>query len=233
MSKKCVISISGGLDSTIALRQCVEEYDEVIALSFFYGQKQQIELEKASESTKILGVEHHIIDISFLNMISKGFSSNVDPDMEMPTILDVLGDPSPSTMVPNRNLILASICAAFAETKGITDVIMGIQSHDSYGYWDTTPEFIERLNNLLSLNRKTQIRIMCPFASMSKKDEIEALLQLDGNLDLLSHTITCYNPNDKGESCGKCPSCSERISNFKKLGLIDPIPYSIDIPWMS
>ena len=52
-----------------------------------------------------------------------------------------------------------------------------------------------------------------------------------GFIELLKSTITCYNPNELGESCGVCPSCSERIMNFMKVGIVDPIPYSIEIPW--
>jgi dTDP-6-deoxy-L-talose 4-dehydrogenase (NAD+) len=70
-----------------------------------------------------LGVKHRIIDASFLGDISKGFSANVDTDMAMPTIKDVLGDARPKTYVPNRNMILMSIAAAFAEVNGVDTII--------------------------------------------------------------------------------------------------------------
>lgn len=230
---KCIVILSGGMDSTIAMRLAVEKYkaENVFALTFDYGQKQKIEIEKAAESTKILGVEHIVFDLSALNQIAKGYSANVDKSIHMPSIQDVLGDPSPKTEVPNRNMIMLSLAAAFAQTRNIPIIICGLQIHDEYSYWDTTQSFINSINDVLEQNRITKVKIIAPFSHFSKKQELKILQQIDGNVDLLKHTITCYNPNDKGESCGRCPSCSERIKNFADMSLKDMISYSINIPW--
>lgn len=232
-TKGVVVILSGGMDSTIAMRIAVEKYgsENVKALTFNYGQKQKVEIEKARQSTSFLEVEHKIIDASFLHDISMGFSANVDPSIKMPTIREVLGDPTPKTYVPNRNMILMSIAAAYAETKGIDTILCGLQVHDEYGYWDTTQSFVDAVNNVLNQNRKVKIKIVAPFSELSKKQEIAILEELDDNIGLLLMTITCYNPNENGESCGKCPSCSERIKNMADAGFRDPISYSIDIPW--
>ena len=71
---------------------------------------------------------------------------------------------------------------------------------------------------------------MAPFSHLSKYEELLLCKEMD-HTDLLINTLTCYDPNVKGESCGKCPSCAERIQNFAKAGLKDPIPYSVEIPW--
>lgn len=223
--KKALVVLSGGLDSTAALRLSIEQFDEVEAISFDYKQKQRIELELAAQSCKRLNVKHKIIDISFLNDINKGFSANTDSDIEMPTITDVLGEPQPVTYVANRNMILMSIAASYAETRKINTIVCGFQSNDTYGYHDTTPTFVEKLNSVLSENRTHKITITAPFVSLSKYDELKAVLDLDGNLDLFKTTITCYNPDDQGRSCGTCPSCAERINAFNKIGIKDPIEY--------
>jgi 7-cyano-7-deazaguanine synthase len=232
-TKGAIVILSGGMDSTISLRLCIEKYgkDNVRALTYFYGQRQSIEIEKAKFTTKHLGVKHKVFDLSVLGEISKGFSANVDTDISMPTIKDVLGDPRPKTYVPNRNMILMSVAAAFAEVEGFDTIVMGLQIHDEYGYHDTTARFVSKVNDVLSENRIIKIKVIAPFAGLSKFDEIKVLQHLDGNVDLLANTLTCYNPDDKGHSCGKCPSCSERIANFAKAGLVDPIPYSANIPW--
>jgi 7-cyano-7-deazaguanine synthase len=232
-TKGCLVILSGGMDSTIAMRLAVEKYGNknVSALTFWYGQKQKKEIEMAKTSTNLLGVKHKIIDASFLGDISKGFSANVDTDIAMPTIKDVLGDPRPKTYVPNRNMILMSIAAALAETQDVDTVITGLQSTDEYNYHDTTARWIDKVNDLLAQNRILKIKLIAPFSILSKYQEIQILNELDGNADLLTFTLTCYNPNDEGYSCGKCPSCAERISAFKKLGLKDPVSYSIEIPW--
>lgn len=231
--KGCVVILSGGMDSTIAMRLAVQKYgkDNVSALTFYYGQKQKREIEMARMSTQMLGVKHRVVDASFLGDISKGFSANVDTDMAMPTIKDVLGDPRPKTYVPNRNMILMSIAAAFAETQNVETVVCGLQVHDEYSYWDTTQRWVDKVNDLLSENRNVKIKLVAPFSILSKKQELNILRELDGNLNLTLYTLTCYNPNPQHESCGNCPSCSERIKNFAEVGERDMITYSINIPW--
>lgn len=219
--------LSGGLDSTTSLHLASAAYGNtnVVALSFNYGQKQSEELIRAAETCRFLGVAHKIIDIGFLGEINEGFSANTTASMAMPTIDEVIGDPAPKTYVANRNMILMSIAAAFAETRGLETVICGLQSNDLYNYHDTTPQWLAKLNALLAENRKTTIQIIAPFVDMSKTDEIKAILELYGSVDVLADTLTCYNPDEHGLSCGVCPSCAERLHAFKTLGLTDPIAY--------
>ena len=226
-----VVVLSGGMDSTIALRLCVAKYGykNVRALTFDYGQKQAIEIEKARESTRYLMVQHKVLDLSLLGDISQGFSANVDKAIEMPTIKDVLGDPTPKTYVPNRNMILVSIAAAYAETQGMEYVVCGLQVHDEYGYWDTTGRFVEKMSSVFAENRKIKIKLIAPFVTLNKFDEIKLLEELDGGVGLLMSTLTCYNPDELGRSRGKCPSCSERIATcnviitkiLKQIKIID------------
>ena len=232
-TKGCIVILSGGMDSTITMRLAVEKYgkENVSALTFDYGQKQSREIAMAKMSTQILGVTHKVIDASFLGDISQGFSANVDKDIAMPTIQDVLGDPRPKTYVPNRNMILMSIAAAYAETRNVDTVVTGLQSTDEYNYHDTTARWIGKVNDLLSENRIIKIKLIAPFSALSKYDELKILRELDKNLLLTVYTLTCYNPNMEGYSCGECPSCSERIANFAKIGVVDPVPYSKPIPW--
>lgn len=234
-TKGCVVVLSGGMDSTIAMRLAVEKYrfKNVSAITFDYGQKQVFEIKKAKESTTRLHVNHKIVDASFLGDISQGFSANVDKSIDMPTIQDVIGDATPITYVPNRNMILMSIAAAYAEVQGVDTIVTGLQVHDEYGYWDTTTRFVEKINSIFSENRKVKIKLVAPFNLLSKRQELEVLRELDGELNLMSLTLTCYNPDDKGISCGRCPSCAERIKNFADVKEIDPIPYSLAIPWFN
>jgi 7-cyano-7-deazaguanine synthase len=229
---KVVVLLSGGMDSTTAMRLAVDQYgkENVLSVSFNYGQKQSHELLCAANSSEVLGVKHAILELPFLRYLSIGFSANVDSSMEMPTIKEVLGDPQPVTYVPNRNMILMSVAASFAEVNKCKKIITGLQVHDEYGYHDTTQKFVDSLNSALVQNRTWQIEIVAPFVDMSKTEEIKKLLQLDGSADLLKHTITCYNPKN-GVSCAACPSCSERIQAFMNVKVVDPIPYAVPIEW--
>ena len=223
---KALVVLSGGMDSTTALRLSIEEYDDVEAISFAYNQKQIFELEMAKRTCENLHIEHKIINLSFLGDIAKSISTNISgSEIEMPTIYDVLGDPQPVTYVPNRNMIMLSIAASYAETRGINNIICGLQAHDEYGYWDTTQKFLMSINDVLNQNRTFKILVKAPFINMSKYDELKTVFNLDGNLDLYKNTLTCYNPDEKGSSCGKCPSCAERLKAFEKIGIQDPIEY--------
>jgi 7-cyano-7-deazaguanine synthase len=223
---KAVVLLSGGLDSTTLLYYAVKEHgnDNIFALTTNYGQRHSIEIEKAKISCKKLGVKHKILDISFLSEIVKNVSAlSNSGDVKMPDINEILGDPQPPTYVPFRNLILHSIALSFAESNSCEVVYLGIQVHDLYSYWDTTPEFVEAVNKVAQLNRHHYIVMKAPFVSLEKAEEIKFGLKLGVPYE---DTWTCYTgPNEKGEACGTCPSCAERKGAFKKLGIVDPIPY--------
>ena len=107
----------------------------------------------------------------------------------------------------------------------------GLQVHDEYNYHDTTQRFVNKVVDVLDENRIIKIKIICPFSHLSKHEEISILRELDGNVDLLKHSLTCYNPDSDGKSCGECPSCSERIKNFITAKEVDPIEYKTPIDW--
>ena len=235
---KNVISVlSGGLDSTIMTYVLVHKYgaNRVFALSYDYGQKQRAELDMAAKTCKHINIPHKILNLNILGDIVKNVSANIGgTSVAMPTIKDVLGDPQPKTYVPFRNMILNALAFSFAEANDASHVFTGLQVHDEYGYWDTTQKFVENMNAIASQNRTHKVELVAPFSHLSKYQELVIVNQLQTHTLQpvhLNYTLTCYDPNEMGQSCGKCPSCAERIQNFVKIGMIDPVSYSIDIPW--
>ena len=230
---KVVITHSGGLDSSTAVIIAAHKYgaDNVFSVGYDYGQKQRVELERAEQLCDKLGVHRKLFDLSILGEIAKPMSANIaGTDIDMPTIQDVLGEPQPSTYVPYRNMILFSLTAAYAEAMGAEYVFAGIQATDAYGYWDTTPSFADALNNVMSMNRNCPVQLVAPFNTLTKDEEIALLEELDV-VNLYEHTLTCYDPDIDGKSCGVCPSCAERIKAFMDRSIADPIEYQITIPW--
>lgn len=231
--KNVLAVLSGGLDSSIMTMMLAEKYgpDRVYALSYNYGQKQKVELEKAAELCDKLGIGHKVLDLGILGEIAEPISANIGGSaVAMPTIHDVLGDPQPKTYVPFRNMILLSLTMAQAEASNASHVFTGLQVHDEYGYWDTSQRFVDSMNAVAIQNRTHRVEILAPFSQLSKLQEIKICQEMNMQ-HLLVHTLTCYDPDDQGRSCGKCPSCAERIQNFMGSGMIDPIPYQIEIPW--
>jgi 7-cyano-7-deazaguanine synthase len=232
LDDKVLVVLSGGLDSSVATMLCVDQYgkDNVHALTFNYNQKQKIACLNAATFCRALEIEHTILDLSVLGEIARPMSANIsDTNIDMPNIKEVLGDPQPVTYVPFRNMILLALALSHAEVQKCNKVYTGLQVHDEYGYWDTTQKFIDSMNVVASQNRQNKIKILAPFSQLSKADEIEIAIEL-GQFDLLRHTMTCYEPIGV-LSCGKCPSCAERIMNFMKVGRKDPVPYDIEINW--
>jgi 7-cyano-7-deazaguanine synthase len=230
---KVIVTHSGGLDSSTAVCLAVKKYgaDNVISVGYNYGQKQQIELQRASELCDLLGVRREIIDLNVLGDIVRSVSANISgSDIEMPTIKDVLGNPQPPTYVPWRNGVMFMLTAAFAEANQASHVICGLQVHDQYGYFDTTQAFVDGINHLWSQNRMWPLTLVAPFSDLSKTQELELIADM-GQMDLMKHTLTCYNPDDSGRSCGQCPSCAERIKAFMDIKTPDPVEYSLTIPW--
>lgn len=235
MSKGAVVVLSGGLDSTILAYLSRVKHAELHGLSFFYGQKQHKELEMAAWTCNHLAMPHKLVDLSGLGDIARRVSANIGgSDIAMPTIKQVLGEPQPVTYVPFRNMILLSYAFSYAEANGLEVIYSGLQQTDLYGYWDTSESFINKLNAVAAENRKSKINIETPFTGMTKTDEIREALKLYEETGIevrLDKTLTCYNPDEHGHACGRCPSCAERIQAFINVGIPDPAPYQKKINW--
>lgn len=227
--KKCVIPISGGLDSTVILHHAKKnlKFEEIHCISFNYGQRHVRELECADYQCKEIDVkDHKVLDISFIKDIVTT-SSLTNTDIDVAKTKDVLGDPQTVNYVPFRNMMLLSICCAYAESVGASTVFHGAALVDSQaGYWDGSKEFLHNINDVISLNRRDRVSIEAPLISMSKKEIIELGIELHVNF---AETHTCYSGNKVADASN--PASSSRIQGFIKAGYIDPVKYKQNIPW--
>jgi len=232
--KNKIVVLSGGMDSTTLLYDIVDQFDNdhVKAITFNYGQRHSVEVQKASISCNKLNVEHKIIDISFLGDLVSNVSALISTsEIEVPDIEEILGDPAPVTEVPYRNMVLVSLALSYAQAQDADIVYMGLQAQDQYSYWDTSLQFVQAINTVSGLNRKHEIKIEAPYATMSKSEELKIGKRLAIPYE---DSWTCYTgPDEEGRACGTCPSCSERIMAFMKNGLVDPAEYAIEINWDS
>lgn len=218
----CVAIVSGGMDSVTLLHHLVKvERRKPAVITFVYGQKHDKEVAYAKAQAELLGCNAHLVlDMEPMRPLFAN-SALVSADVEIPDIESVVGDPQPTTYVPNRNMIFLALAAAYAETHGVSDIFYGAQQHDMYGYWDTTPQFLARLNNIYQLNRKTPIEIKAPFVSYSKTDILRTGLAMEVDYGM---TWSCYAGADV--CCGRCPTCGERLQAFADLDMQDPLPYA-------
>lgn len=237
MFNKLVI-FSGGLDSTVLLEKLVSDaaltnsHYRVTALTFDYGQRHIKEISSAARQIVALKNKYDTLLTHITESINIKGSALTDKNINVPNAEDVLGDPQPVTYVPNRNAIMLMIAASIAEANECDRVYYGAQNQDSFsGYWDTSPEFLERINSVLELNRENRIKIEAPFLHYKKSDIVKLGIELDTDFGL---THTCYNPSTDGKlwySCGKCLTCANRIQAFKQNNIEDPLDYAIPIKW--
>jgi len=226
--KKAVVLLSGGLDSTTTLAIARSEGFRCHALTFRYGQRHKREIEAAKKVAESVGAaEHRIIEI---DLAAFGGSALTDASIDVPKDRAGLGEAIqiPPTYVPARNTIFLSYALAWAEVLGAFDIYIGVNSTDYSGYPDCRAEFIaafEKTANLATaatVEQKSRYRIHTPIIEMTKAGIILAGTKL--GLDY-SMTHSCYDPDEKGRSCGRCDSCRLRLKGFAEAGLEDPIEY--------
>ena len=227
MTLKAIVLLSGGLDSTTTLAIAKNSGYDLFAISFNYGQRHKIELERAKTvAREIKTKEHRIIDIDLRQF---GGSALTD-DIDVPTHRgdEKMSISIPITYVPARNTIFLSYALAYAEVIQCNNIFIGVTSVDYSGYPDCRPEFITAFEILANLATKAgiegmdRIKIHTPLIHMTKAEIIKKGLSLGVDYGL---THSCYNPNEVGLACGNCDSCLLRLKGFKKLGVEDPLKY--------
>lgn len=224
MQKKAIVLYSGGLDSTTCLAMARAAGFTPYALSFSYGQRHSIELEKAKTFAPQIGAEKHlIVDIDMRKIGGSALTSDID----VPKDRDI-DEEIPITYVPARNTIFLSYALAWAEVIGAFDIYIGVNALDYSGYPDCRPEFIDAFQNMANLATKAAVegqghyQLHTPLLHLSKAEIIRQGSDLGVDYGL---THSCYDPTESGESCGRCDSCLLRLKGFAEAGFSDPIPY--------
>ena len=217
-----VVLLSGGLDSATTLAIAKEQGFECYALSFSYGQRHSIELQAAKKIAASARVERHRV-IS-IDLSAFGGSALTDTTIEVP---EVPTRGIPVTYVPARNTVFLSMGLAWAEVLGACDLFMGVNAVDYSGYPDCRVEFIQAFEKLANLATRAGIEgsrftVHTPLIEWSKADIITKGLQLGVKYE---DTVSCYQPNGKGEACGRCDSCRIRKEGFQAAGFVDPSRY--------
>ncbi|MEN8190909.1 MAG: 7-cyano-7-deazaguanine synthase QueC [Thermodesulfobacteriota bacterium] len=223
--RKGVVLLSGGLDSTTVLAIAGSLGYQCYCLSFRYGQKQSIELQRAARVAESMEVAEHLV----LNLgLDKIGGSALTDDIKVPKNNTDQSDTIPVTYVPARNTIFLAHALAWAEVLGARDIFIGVNAVDYSGYPDCRPAFLTAFSEMANLGTKAGVEgsrpftIHAPLIEMSKKEIIEAGLSLGVDYSL---THSCYDP-EEGGACGRCDACRLRLKGFAEAGLDDPIPYA-------
>jgi 7-cyano-7-deazaguanine synthase len=243
MKKQAVLSLSGGMDSSTVLLRLLADGYEVTALSFDYGQKHRVELERAQALVNILimdgyDVEYGVIKLDGLAPMLN--SALVEGGDEVPEG-HYEQENMKETVVPNRNKIFSSIIQAVALSKANeknteVHIAMGIHAGDHAIYPDCRQEFRDADYSAFTEGNWDAERIsyVTPYLNGDKfdilKDGVECCDQLGLDFDTVyANTNTSYKPINiagKWYSDYKSASSVERVEAFIKLGRPDPVQYA-------
>ena len=223
---KAVVLLSGGLDSTTVLAIARSQGYDCSCLSFHYGQRQSIELDRAAQVAKAFSASRHLVLRLDLDKIG---GSALTGSIEVPKGQDIehMGETVPVTYVPARNTILLAHAVAWAEVIGAENIFIGVNAVDYSGYPDCRPEFLEAFCRMANLGTRAGIMgtstfvIQAPLLTLSKGEIIRKGIELGVDYGM---THSCYDPQGE-KACGRCDACQLRLKGFAEAGIADPVNY--------
>lgn len=223
MSKRALVVLSGGQDSTTCLYWAARKFgtSALETVTFDYGQRHRIELDCATTIADKAGVKNTRLPIDTLSVL--GGNALIDLDI----LVDSDVDPNtklPNTFVPGRNLIFLTYAAAFAYKRGVKHLVTGVAQTDYSGYPDCREETISSLTRTINLGMETDIQIHTPLMNISKAETVHLAREV-GALEAMADTHTCYN--GQRPPCGKCPACELRAKGFAEAGIPDPLQATV------
>ena len=213
---KAVLILSGGVDSTTLLYKLVDDGYEVHALTFNYAQRHKKEIECAKAIASRLGIVHRVVDLSSVAGLLG--DSALLGGKDVPSC-HYTEDAARQTVGPNRNMIMLSLAAGYAEAREIPQIFYAAHKNDSTIYPDCRAEFVQALKPAIRLATAWHpVELCAPFVDLTKAEIVSLGLKLGVPYEL---TWSCYRGEEK--PCRSCPTCIEREEAFEINGAKDPL----------
>ncbi len=210
--KKAVVVFSGGQDSTTCLIQALNEYDEVHAITFDYGQRHSQEIEVAKTlAGKLKATSHKVMDVSLLNELA---ISALTRDA-IPVSHDLMDNGLPNTFVPGRNILFLTLAGIYAYQLGAEAVITGVCETDFSGYPDCRNDFIKAMQSALIQGMDRELEIKTPLMWLNKAETWALADKYQALETVRQETLTCYN-GIIGDGCQDCPACTLRSNGLEE-----------------
>jgi 7-cyano-7-deazaguanine synthase len=212
----CVLA-SGGLDSGVLIAELAKEYSTVqpvyIRCGLLWEQAERYWLQRFLR--KLRGVYHNIQSLKILSMDLRDIYGD-HWSLTGKNVPDYNADDF-EVYLPGRNIVLLTKTAVFCVLRGISTIAMAPLSANPFP--DGTPEFYQRIQDVLSEGMATRLSVRTPFRQLSKEEVIRRGRDLP--LDL---TFSCICPKNRLH-CGACSKCAERIKAFHAVGIEDRTTY--------
>jgi 7-cyano-7-deazaguanine synthase len=242
MKKQAVLSLSGGMDSSTLLLHLLNYDYHVTCVSFDYGQKHKVELERAQSLVDYLKTQGFENDVTYQVIKLDGLSQLLNSALVTGGADVPEGhyeqDNMKETVVPNRNKIFSSLIQAVALSEATrggkhqVEIAMGIHAGDHAIYPDCRQEFRDADFDAFIIGNwdSELVTVTTPYLEVNKfdilKDGLVSCEKLDLNFDeVYKRTNTSYKPYPSGNSDYKSAASVERIEAFIKLGRPDPVQY--------
>ncbi len=219
---KSIVLLSSGLDSTVAFKDAYDMCDEVLCVTFDYGQRARgKEIEFSEAICDRFRIRHIIIDLPWY----RTFHSALTGGGQLPKMLEyeldereIAQKTAQAVWVPARNVVFLSIGAALAENYNYDMIVTGFDAEEAATFPDNTPEFVEKFNDMLKSGTLTNPAVYAPLISMDKAGIVRRGIEIGAPLEW---SWSCY---EGGENpCGVCESCLRRRRAFDRAGAKDPL----------
>lgn len=222
--KKALVVLSGGQDSATCAAWAATMFDEVKAISFYYGQRHKRELKAAKEIVDLFGLRWETVEMAAL--MDNKMSGLTDPSISVREADEKTG--LPKSFVPGRNLLFLNAAASIAMSQGIYDIVTGVCQTDYSGYPDCRRATIDAVERSVYLGNQElcdkagpgYFKIHTPLMYLTKAETVKLAERLPLGMEAVARSWTCYEGGE--HPCGVCPACELRIKGFKEAGIEDP-----------
>jgi 7-cyano-7-deazaguanine synthase len=196
--KDAIVLLSGGQDSTTCLYWAKQNFKNVLAIGFDYGQSHAIELQQAQKIADDAGVSYKVFDVKGLFSPSS-LTEHSDHNQSSRINKDL-----PDSFTVGRNILFLTIAASHAALHGINDIVTGVCQTDYSGYPDCRKTTIDAVQLALSLGCGIgDLRIHTPLMYLNKAETWRMAKELNCLEVIINDTMTDYSGNQTMNEWGK------------------------------
>jgi 7-cyano-7-deazaguanine synthase len=216
--KSCIVLLSGGQDSTTCLYWAKQNFEEVVAIGFDYGQTHRQELFQAKKIAQDANVEYIIFPAVGLLGGSSLTNHDLNHNSEHKD-----ADGLPASFTAGRNALFLTVAASYGHRRGIAEIVTGVCQTDYSGYPDCRLTFIVSMKMALSFGiygKGDLLEIHTPLMHLTKAETWKLAKELGCFDVIVNDTMTDYNGsterNDWGYGREDNPASKLRANGYRE-----------------